>query len=214
MSQVIGSNLKRIREAFAWTQESLAAAAAVDVRTVQRAEGGKGISAESLRSLAAALDIPLTTLQTPLPNAEDVKRLAAQWNERYSLVPLTVVDDPRTLRDCFNDSCAMHFDTVDLETTAQDREAATLQEILNDSLLIWSDLSPTQRLESWEIVAEQLQAVRLAGLVVTTGHDVSRVRFTNVGDGAPFTWGVCYVIVAKQNEPKLFAVRDKTAPLF
>jgi transcriptional regulator with XRE-family HTH domain len=214
MSQVLASNLKRIREALAWTQESLAAAAAVDVRTVQRAEAGKDVSAESLRAFAAALDVPLQTLQTPMPSDEEVNRLAAQWNERYSLVPLTIIDDASTLRDFFGDSCSMHFQTCGLETNAQELAAATLQETLIDCGHIWSDLSPTDRLQWWGFVAAHLKTLQDSGLVVTAGHEILRLRLNNVGDGMPFTWGNFYVMVAKRDEPKLFALRDKTAPLF
>jgi transcriptional regulator with XRE-family HTH domain len=213
MSQVLASNLKRIREALAWTQESLAAAAAVDVRTVQRAEAGKGVSAESLRAFAAALDVPLHTLQTPIPTDEEVKRLAAEWNERYSLVPLTIIQHPTTLREFFGDSCALHFKGF-VETGEQEMAAATLQEMLIDCGNLWPDLSPTERLEQWAFVAEQLEVLRGMGLVVTAGHEILRVRLNGIGEGTPMTWGNFYVMVAKRSEPKLYALRDKTAPLF
>jgi transcriptional regulator with XRE-family HTH domain len=214
MSQALASNLKRIREVLAWTQEALAEAAAVDVRTVQRAEAGKGISAESLRSFAGALDVPIHTLQTRIPSDEEVSRLAAAWNERYSLVPLTIVDDAETLRDFFGDSCAMHFKTYGLETHEQEQAAAILQETLTDCGLLWPDLSPTDRLSWWGFVAEHLQAARDLGLVVTAGHEILRLRPNGVGDRTPMTWGNFYVMVTKQNEPKLYALRDKSAPLF
>src|SRR5687768_17088262 len=51
-----GNRIRRLREQRAWTQEDLAAAAAVSVRTVQRAEEGT-LSAESLTAIAGALDV-------------------------------------------------------------------------------------------------------------------------------------------------------------
>jgi hypothetical protein len=192
----------------------LAAAAAVDVRTVQRAEAGNSVSAESLRAFAAALDVPLATLQTAITSDEEVNRVAAAWNERYSLVPLTIVDNANTLRDFFGDSCALHFNTCGLETKEQELAAATLQETLIDCGHIWSDLSPTERLDWWGFVAEHLTALHDLGLVITAGHEILRVKLNGAGDGTPMTWGNFYVMVAKQTEPKLFALRDKTAPLF
>jgi transcriptional regulator with XRE-family HTH domain len=214
MSEVLASNLKRIREAMAWTQEHLAGAASVDVRTVQRAESGKEVSAETLRALAGALDISILTLQTPIRGERELQRLAADWNDRYSLVPLTVIDNPTTLRDFFGDSCALHFQKYGLETADEEMAAATLQDLLQDCGHIWSDISPRERLELWACVAEQLDRLREMGLGVTAGHEILRVRFNGAGDGTPFTWGNFYVILSKVNEPKLYAIRDKTAPLF
>lgn len=56
-----GQRIRRLREQRAWTQESLAAAADVSVRTVQRAEDG-AMSAETLAAIAGALDHPVESL--------------------------------------------------------------------------------------------------------------------------------------------------------
>jgi uncharacterized glyoxalase superfamily protein PhnB/DNA-binding XRE family transcriptional regulator len=52
----MGNRIRRLREKKAWTQEHLAAAAEVSVRTVQRAEEGT-LSAETLSAIAGALDV-------------------------------------------------------------------------------------------------------------------------------------------------------------
>ena len=51
-----GARIKRLRDRKAWTQEHLAVAANVSVRTVQRAEEGT-LSAETLSAIAGALNI-------------------------------------------------------------------------------------------------------------------------------------------------------------
>src|SRR5262245_41290233 len=56
-----GKKIKRLRDQKAWTQEHLADAARVSVRTVQRAEEGV-LSAESLTAIAGALDVPVEEL--------------------------------------------------------------------------------------------------------------------------------------------------------
>jgi uncharacterized glyoxalase superfamily protein PhnB/DNA-binding XRE family transcriptional regulator len=56
-----GARVRRLRERRALTQEQLADAAGVAVRTVQRAEDG-GMSAETVTALAAALEVPVETL--------------------------------------------------------------------------------------------------------------------------------------------------------
>jgi uncharacterized glyoxalase superfamily protein PhnB/DNA-binding XRE family transcriptional regulator len=62
MSQLgIGKKLRRLRDRKAWTQEHLAQAAGISLRTVQRAEEGV-MSAETLSALAGALDLPVEEL--------------------------------------------------------------------------------------------------------------------------------------------------------
>ena len=57
----IGTKIRRLREKKAWTQEHLAQAAELSLRTVQRAEEGQ-TSAESLRAIASALDLMVEEL--------------------------------------------------------------------------------------------------------------------------------------------------------
>jgi len=49
---IIATNIRQHRERLGWTQEHLAEAAQINVRTLQRAESGRGVSAESLTALA------------------------------------------------------------------------------------------------------------------------------------------------------------------
>jgi len=53
-----------LRKEKFWTQEELAAASGVSVRTVQRIERGKGGSVESWKAIAAAFDVRLEQLQS------------------------------------------------------------------------------------------------------------------------------------------------------
>ena len=56
-------DLTTCRERAAWTQEHLADAASIEVRTVQRAEKGKHISAETLQAIAGAFDMSVDGLR-------------------------------------------------------------------------------------------------------------------------------------------------------
>lgn len=67
MSQLgIGKKLRQLRDRKAWTQEHLAQAAGISLRTVQRAEEG-AMSAETLGALAGAFDLPVEELSRPEP---------------------------------------------------------------------------------------------------------------------------------------------------
>jgi uncharacterized glyoxalase superfamily protein PhnB/DNA-binding XRE family transcriptional regulator len=62
----IGKKLRRLREQKAWTQEHLAMAAGVSLRTVQRAEEDS-MSAETLTAIAGALDMAVEELTREEP---------------------------------------------------------------------------------------------------------------------------------------------------
>jgi len=57
----IGAKIRSLRERKAWTQEHLAGAARIALRTVQRAEDG-AMSAETKAAIAGALDVPVERL--------------------------------------------------------------------------------------------------------------------------------------------------------
>lgn len=71
--KVCGQKIKELRELRAWSQEQLATASGLSVRTVQRAENDGSASRESRVCLAAALGVDHTELAThsssnqPLP---------------------------------------------------------------------------------------------------------------------------------------------------
>jgi transcriptional regulator with XRE-family HTH domain len=60
---MLADKLKALREAKSWSQAHLAEAARLNVRTVQRLEGGEPASYETLLSLAAALDVDVAELE-------------------------------------------------------------------------------------------------------------------------------------------------------
>ncbi|MEM7445981.1 MAG: helix-turn-helix domain-containing protein [Pseudomonadota bacterium] len=79
-----GASIKRLRDRKAWTQERLAAAAEISVRTVQRAEEGT-LSAETLTAIAGAFGVDVETLSPPAsPNLPTIS-------------PVLYYDDPSAL---------------------------------------------------------------------------------------------------------------------
>ena len=57
-----------------WSQEELAMAPGLNVRTIQRVESGASASLETRRALAAAFDVDLESLQTPAATRSDTAR--------------------------------------------------------------------------------------------------------------------------------------------
>ena len=72
--------LKKLREARGWSQEQLAGAAGVSVRTVQRAESDGTASRETKVCLAAALDVPHESLEAKLSDPPANRRAPAKIN--------------------------------------------------------------------------------------------------------------------------------------
>src|SRR6185436_18219361 len=78
------TRIRELREKKAWTQEHLAGAARIAVRTVQRAEEGV-MSAETKAAIAGALDVAVESLAAPVkPQIQPVlmyedSRAAVEW---------------------------------------------------------------------------------------------------------------------------------------
>ena len=62
--KINGEAVRALREQKSWSQEHLANAAGLSVRTVQRVEMENVASAETRLALAAALDVPVTVLMS------------------------------------------------------------------------------------------------------------------------------------------------------
>jgi transcriptional regulator with XRE-family HTH domain len=62
--------IRKMRRDRGWSQEHLAAVSGLNVRTIQRVEGGKEASLETLMSLASALEVEVSALQQELALAD------------------------------------------------------------------------------------------------------------------------------------------------
>lgn len=69
--------LRELRTARQWSQEQLASLSGLNLRTIQRLESGARISMESLRALAAVLEVPAESLlaDTPAPSQPALKAM-------------------------------------------------------------------------------------------------------------------------------------------
>jgi len=67
------AGVRKLREAKSWTQEHLASAAGVSLRTIQRMEADGSASAESRLAVAAALGVPVENIYLAL-EVEDTAR--------------------------------------------------------------------------------------------------------------------------------------------
>jgi len=63
-----GPRLRELRTARQWPQEQLAKLSGLNLRTIQRLEAGAKVSTESLRALAAVLEVPAESLLLGSPS--------------------------------------------------------------------------------------------------------------------------------------------------
>ncbi|NSL55714.1 helix-turn-helix domain-containing protein [Uliginosibacterium aquaticum] len=87
-----GQQIRKLREARAWSQEHLAAAAGLSLRTIQRVEAEGRASAETRLALAAAFGVEvsaLTAQEAPAPVQEPTRWQLSR--AQYQLLRLALV---------------------------------------------------------------------------------------------------------------------------
>ena len=222
MNEVIAANIRNRRENRAWTQEHLAEAAQISVRTVQRAEEGRGMSAETLSAIAGALDVRIEELRheprqaladllgVPLESLTP-ELIASKIDDaqvKYATIPLRAVEQSADLAlalkaDAFCLDCLPPADEV------QD-VAAELEQWLADLLDIRGDLSAVQQREQLKALFDVVAQLRALDCSVSVGLHRHALRFES---GMPMPWCTLYVIVAAQDQAKRFALVERNAPV-
>ena len=84
MTNPLGHFLKKVRCKDAGSQDEFATVSGVSTRTLQRIEGGEKANMETLRAIAAALQMEVTTLLplNDLMAEEDFEKMQAQTQEQ------------------------------------------------------------------------------------------------------------------------------------
>jgi transcriptional regulator with XRE-family HTH domain len=220
VNNIVATNIRILREAKPWTQAQLAEAADIAERTVQRAEEGKGLSAETLQAVAGALDVPVDELRFDAKKqwadifgvrVEEVTpeliaaRIAAE-EEKYWRVPMSRIKSPSDIRLAY-EAHAVHFSTRDIDEDAQD-VAAELNESLSD-LMDLRDVGPQQQRKFLKSAFEIVERLERAGCTTTIGLHHHALRATG---GAPIRWATLYVFVTSAEDVPAFALIEKGKP--
>jgi transcriptional regulator with XRE-family HTH domain len=206
MANTIGANIRRAREAKPWTQEQLARSADIDVRTVQRAEKGEPIGAESLQAIAGALDTSMALLQL---DPEDVMRQLQEFEKKFKVIPLVRIERAYDLRNCIGVG-AMELDYVPLNDEQQ-QAVAEFEQTLKDLTMIWSDLEPIQRHDALRDLQIHVDELHGLGLVLAAGTETMRLRSEHIDK--PFTMECLYLMISTEAEPKLAVARERNRPI-
>jgi transcriptional regulator with XRE-family HTH domain len=83
------AGIKKLRESKSWTQEHLASASGLSLRTIQRIEADGSASAESRLSIAAALSVPVENINLALEprgavRSDELRRIAVSTRWGYA----------------------------------------------------------------------------------------------------------------------------------
>lgn len=164
MHSIVGQNIKNIRSLRSWTQEQLADAAEVTSRTVQRAEAGEPVAAESLQAIAGALGVGLDELRRDQA-AEDQKKLM----ERYIRVDMVPVrEGPELLTLTPWDALLVQANGPEIAVRHADALAA-LRDALTDMGDVWDEAPASTHLEWVRGLEPVLRTLHEAGASVTAG---------------------------------------------
>jgi transcriptional regulator with XRE-family HTH domain len=205
MNETIAANIRRHRERLAWTQRQLAEAAKLNERTVQRAEDGTGLSAETLQAISGAFNVSVDDLRRDQV-AEQVKATVA----KYHVVHLEQLEHSSQFQSLLGGARGLYFDCVVRDDGVQD-VAAELHQELRDCLDLWSELSETQKVDEARSLFAHVEALAAHGCVVTVGLESMRLR--SEGASQPFSTTAHYVVISPEDDPKRFVMRDKKAAI-
>jgi transcriptional regulator with XRE-family HTH domain len=211
---VRGENIRRLREKESMTQAHLAEAARLTERTVQRAEAGEPVTAETLRALAGAFNVDLSLLSRTHADAS-FESLKA----RYEVVPLEVLTRATQL-SVVERTHTMTFDAPDLDTAEQEDAAAQFHQALRDVADLAGELGPAELHEQCKSLLREADAMREMGLAVSLGIRRGRLGLKTAAAASlglkapvsPVQWDTLVVVVAKAGEVKTHALWETTAP--
>jgi transcriptional regulator with XRE-family HTH domain len=181
-----GAKIKELRLDKGWTQEHLASVSGLEPRTIQRVEGDKTKSPDTLAAIAQAFDLSVKDL------GQFYQRLESQPPRGLMLA------SPDDFRTAFQIS--RHSFCVQIMAQAPEDVASEFRSIFTDVEYI--EPSDRELVESFLLgIKEPLQCVREAGYEVLSLHQRRDIRFSALGQ-SPQTiegWTQCHFILV----PKL-----------
>lgn len=203
----IANNIKHLRLVRHWSQEELALASGVDVRTVQRAESGKPLAVETLKSLAAVFDTTIELLQV---SEKEIVAAVEEFRRTQKIVEMHVLARSSELGEMVGGSHALYFHKIGELSETQLDQIAKVEEILRDYLDIWGDMEATGRREAEKSLYANVEQLIASEMSVSFGFEQMGIR---MGDGQPFTMPVLYVAIARGSTPMLAIIRPKNMPV-
>jgi transcriptional regulator with XRE-family HTH domain len=164
--------VKMRRNEHGWSQATLAEIARLNERTIQRVENGEPSSPDTRRAIAIAFkcdDLDVFNKPARLPNIEKLKAFWAELDKTTVILPITRIQDARTVRTMSEAARAFAVDELgELSTEARKAFAWIVDELheYNDFGKLYS---MSERLELDRDIDTQLKAIADAGAAFGAG---------------------------------------------
>jgi transcriptional regulator with XRE-family HTH domain len=195
--------VKAMREQNKWSQATLAELSGLNDRTVQRVENGEPSSLDTRRALARAFghhDLDIFDKPWPFPNVEKLKAFTAEIEKTTVLVPLTKIEDGRTLRIMIEGTSSYAVEEIGKHSQAACESFAAIVDYLSDYNDIRECYSMSQRISVDRDIDALLKTIFEENAVIGAGLRHARIRMKSDASGLdPMDWTNIYMVLC-QNE--------------
>ena len=190
--QVNIQRLRVLREARGWSQEHLAEVAGISLRTVQRMEAGRPISADAFQAVASAFDT-------------EVSELLAKPASRAPIANVTILPRVRTGKQLCDVTAGADMFQDDYDAPEGEAEVELIGSFLqqlHDLGEIWDDVQPSDHVRAVHDLGEALHHVEQSGFRVFAAR-VTRRYALPFDPSKPIAMSVATFLVLRSNNPKI-----------
>lgn len=193
--------VQRLRIKLGWTQEKLAEVSGVSPRTVQRVESGQIVGFESLRMIAAALDVDLDEIRGSKGDAKPERRRLVRLNRAYG---------GRELLGVISGADIYNPDHDELTTEEEATAVGDFLQTLHDLHLLGTDIEPRDWTMMEHHVGTALSDLDSDGFRVFAAKYKQKVTVTNklTGETSPWNTNIAVVLVLRNKNPRIVRGRD------
>lgn len=206
--------IRKMREVFQWSQETLAELAGLNVRTVQRVENAKPASFDTRRALARAFEIEdIDAFNKPyiIPTEEELKEEKARFDRDYITLPALPLSTGHQLAKLAEgstvDICQPGFE---IKRDAHEIFAA-LVDYFREYRDCASDYAETSKFAVYDEMQELIdELLTLQVSIQCATREVHLKVSASPPDAKPMTVQMTYLIAFEHGKaPEEFAVQKK-----
>lgn len=182
--------LKKLRKEKAWSQDELATASCLSMRTIQRIEKYGNASLESKKAIASAFEIKASDLDFN----ECASAIADEDVENFYFR----IEDGTKLAEIIGGACAYRMNHDNPKTQDEANQLAGVAQSIQDWGEIWTDL------EAGDRVKAAFDLSQLIGELESVGFWVFGLRTNEEYPGIKGkNWPVANVFIMRSDNPKI-----------
>lgn len=171
-AKYIADQCRYVRKMLGMTQENLADAAGLTVRTIQKVESGRHVpEVQTLRSLARGLQFDIAVFSKPTPEQE--KRQQEEMERALRKIVLVPTSPIRKPNDFYSHNREWHGILINASAVEADDAlelTASVSDWMTDLDGIWGISTASQRLEYATSIADLCRELEGLGYLTYFGH--------------------------------------------